>query len=138
MKLELKLEVSVEEEELIKKELELIKKVVRLINKEQTPPVLKVKKEKHIDNSLQKVVKGWKILNGIPTEGEESKSWDQVHFSRNAKAAKSLLNLFGYPGAVFCMEFIFDLQAKNKMDCTLETVVKRSDLYREKIGGMVR
>lgn len=80
---------------------------------------------------VQKVIKGWKILTNIPTEGPESKSWDQVHFARNAKSAKLLIDLFGYDAAVRCMEYIFYWMQERKLDCTLETVVKRSDIFRE-------
>lgn len=87
---------------------------------------------------IQKIVKGWKLLTGIPVEGEESKAWDRVHFARNAKSAKSLIDLFGFEDAVKCMEYIYYYMADKKLDCTIETVVKRSDLYREKMAGGVK
>ena len=82
-------------------------------------------------NELRQIMKGWKILTGIDPN---DKAWDKVHFSRLSKSAKNLLNLFGYDGAIDCMEFVFNHMKKINMDCTLETIVKRSDLYREKIA----
>ena len=88
---------------------------------------------------LQRIVKGWKMLNGIPVEGEESKAWDRVHFKRNARAASSLLTLFGdWRTAWDCVEFVFAIQKRAKLDCTLETVVKRSDLFREQLAKVGR
>lgn len=84
---------------------------------------------------LQRIVKGWKLLTGVPVEGEESKAWDKVHFKRNARSASSLLTLFGgWSMAWDCVEFVYALQKKQKLDCTLETVVKRSDLFREQLA----
>jgi hypothetical protein len=91
------------------------------------PTIEKVNRE-----DLRKVVLGWKILTGIDPN---DKAWDQVHFPRVAKSAKNLLILFGLDGALDCMEYVFNHMKKNKMDFTIETIVKRSDLYREKIGG---
>lgn len=86
------------------------------------------------ENELQKIIKGWKMLNDLPTEGEESKLWDKVHFPRYAKSAKSLLSLFGYEGAVNCMEYVFLDMQKKKLTCTIETVVKHSDSFREQLA----
>jgi hypothetical protein len=87
------------------------------------------------DSELQKVVKGWKFLNGLPTDGPESQAWDRVHFARHAKSAKSLLDLFGYEDAVNCMEYVFSEMSKKKLTCTIETIVKHSDSFREKLAG---
>lgn len=87
------------------------------------------------ETEIQKIVKGWKILTNIPIEGDESKAWDKAHFARNAKSAKFLLDLFGYKDALSCMEFVFDYMKDKKLDCTLETIVKRSDLFREQLAG---
>lgn len=89
------------------------------------------------DNDIQKIVKGWKLLNGIPTEGPDSQAWDQVHFPRHAKSAKSLLTLFGdWQTSVRCMEHVFDELTRKKLTCTIETVVKHSDLFREQMAGV--
>lgn len=92
-------------------------------------------KDQKQETDIQLVVKGWKLLNNIPTEGDDSKSWDKVYFPRYAKSVKSLLSLFGYEDAVQCMEFVFDHMKKSKLSCTIETVVKHADLYREKLSG---
>ena len=88
--------------------------------------------EKVSCSELQKVVLGWKILTGVDPNNKE---WDKVHFPRLSKSAKNLLILFGLEGALDCMEFVFNYMKSQKLDCTLETIVKRSDLYREKCGG---
>lgn len=96
-------------------------------------------KKIHVDTDIQKVVKGWKILNGIPTEGPESVDWDKVHFPRHAKSAQSLLTLFrNLDEALNCMEFVFDHLTKKKLSCTIETIVKHSDIYREKLQVSTR
>lgn len=87
--------------------------------------------EKRPLSDLQKVVKGWKLLNGVPVVGLESSAWDRVQFARCSKAASQLLDLFGYPGAVNAMEYVFDWLKSKKLDCTLETIVKHSDKFRE-------
>lgn len=80
---------------------------------------------------LRQIIKGWKILTGIDPD---DKNWDRVHFPRLSKSAKSLLCLFGFDGAIDCMEYVFNHMKKENLDCTLETIVKRSDLYRERIA----
>jgi hypothetical protein len=86
------------------------------------------------ENDLQRVVKGWKVLTGIPTEGPDSASWDKVHFARHAKSAKALIDLFGSRvDALRCMELVHGEMTKKKLTCTIETVVKHSDLYRERL-----
>jgi hypothetical protein len=78
---------------------------------------------------VQKVVEGWKILNNIP---RDDKTWDKVHYPRCTKSAKSLLDLFGnLDDALGCMEFVYDDLTKKGLTCTIETIVKHSDRYRE-------
>lgn len=86
------------------------------------------------ETDIQRLIKGWKMLVGIPTEGLDSQAWDKVHFPRYAKSAQSLLNLFGFDDAINCMEFVYEHMKKSKLDCTIETIVKRSDLYRERLA----
>jgi hypothetical protein len=110
-----------------------------ILNREGSPNgesvQLEEPKEPRKETDLQKIVKGWKMLNDIPIEGPESKAWDKVHFARVAKSAQSLLGLFGFEEAINCMEFVFYHFKKIKMDCTIETIVKRSDLFREQLAG---
>ena len=85
---------------------------------------------------IAKVIKGWKVLNGIPTEGDESKRWDVVYWPRYVRAASQLIFLFGsWEEAVSCMEYIFYEMKKKNFQCNLETIIKWSDLYREQKGG---
>lgn len=80
-------------------------------------------------SDVQKIVKGWKIVTGIPTDDG---GWDSVHFSRHAKSAKSLLTLFGsWEKAVECIEHVYNDFESRKLSCTIETVVKHSDKFRE-------
>lgn len=83
------------------------------------------------ETGVQVVVKGWKQLVGVPIEGPESAGWDKVHFPRHAKAAKALLDLFGAPGAALeATRYVYKHLTSQNLTCTLETVVKHSDLYR--------
>ena len=86
------------------------------------------KKKKLTD--VQKVILGWKAIKGIPMD---DKGWDKVFFKRYSSAAKDLLELFGLDGAMDCMEYIHDKMDEIGKTCMLETVVKLSDMYREKI-----
>ena len=83
---------------------------------------------------VQKVIQAWKLMKDIPLEGQESKAWDQVFFPRYSKTAKSLLLLFGYEDAVRCIEFVCNYMDSKDLDYTFETVLKRSDLFREQMG----
>jgi hypothetical protein len=90
------------------------------------------------ETDIQKLIRGWKLLNNIPTEGSQSQAWDKAHFSRSARAADSLIGMFGtWEIAVEAMEYIFmtirswKKQGGESYACTLETIVKYSDLYRE-------
>lgn len=84
---------------------------------------------------IQRIIKGWKMLNHIPTEGEDSSNWDKVFFARNSRSAKQLIELFGNWGTAWdCVEYVYNVQKKSKLDCTLETCVKRSDLFREQLA----
>lgn len=88
------------------------------------------------ETDLQKVVKGWKMLNSIPIEGAASQAWDRVHFPRHAKSAKALLDLFGdWEKAVEAMEYVYMHLVSKRLSCTIETIVKHSDLYREYKAG---
>ena len=83
---------------------------------------------------IQKIIQAWKLIKNIPTEGEESKRWDQVFYPRYSKTAKNLLLLFGYEEAVNCIEYISNYLDVKDLDYTFETILKRSDLYREQMG----
>lgn len=80
---------------------------------------------------VRRVVKAWKILNNIPTEGDESDSWNAVYFPKLAKAAKELILLFGWENAVRCMQYVFEDTKRKKLECNFWTIVKRADIYRE-------
>jgi hypothetical protein len=90
------------------------------------------------ENDVQRVVKAWKMMTGIPTEGEASAAWDKVHFPRHAKSASALIELFGSrTEAIYCMEHVYAEMTKKKLTCTIETCVKHSDLYRETLQRRV-
>jgi hypothetical protein len=73
-------------------------------------------------------------MKDIPTDGEESKNWDRVFYPRYSRTAKSLLLLFGFEHAALCIEFVCNYMDSKDLDYTFETVLKRSDLYREQMG----
>lgn len=97
------------------------------------PPAAKSKPVDKSETGIQQVVRTWKELAGIPVEGPESSKWDQVHFPRHAKAAKSLLTLFGDPSATSAaLRYVYGVVASWKLPFGIEAVVKHSDLYRAK------
>jgi len=92
--------------------------------------------EKRDPTPVQRVVKAWKILNDIPVQGEESRTWDKVHFARHSRSAKSLIDLFGgWEPAVDAMEYLYMHFKTKHLTATIETIVKHSDLYREYLAG---
>lgn len=82
--------------------------------------------------SIREVVLGWKVQSG---NRPDDKSWDRVHFGKNAKYAAELLELFGgdVGACLDCIqerwEFIKD---KKGLDLSLAGVVKGSDIFRQK------
>jgi hypothetical protein len=88
--------------------------------------------KERLETDIQRVVKGWKLLSGVPIDGDDSKRWDQSHFKRCANTAKRLINLFGSRvEALRCMEYVYTQFTKKGLTCTIETTHKHSDLYRE-------
>ena len=83
-------------------------------------------------DDLRKVVQMWKMIKGIPTEGERGKAWDRANWGRVSKSCKTLLLTFGdWRKAAGCIEYVYTKLTEDGMSCTLETVVKRSDDYWE-------
>lgn len=89
--------------------------------------ILAPEEEKSL-TEIQKLVNGWKLLNNIPVN---DKTWDKVHYSRCAKSAKSLIDLFGFEEGVNCMEYVFNHFKEKNYSVSLEGIVKHSDKYRE-------
>lgn len=79
--------------------------------------------------SVREIILFWKYISGVPLE---DKAWNKVFFPRFFRTAKTLLTLFTTVDDVQdCIEYVFkDCQSK-KLSCTLETVLKRSDTFRE-------
>ena len=68
-------------------------------------------------------------------EGEASKNWNKVHFGRHLKSAKDLLLLFEtWENAVDCLQYVYEKLEGIGCEFTFETIVKRSDWYREKLA----
>jgi hypothetical protein len=89
-----------------------------------------------VDENIKKVIHGWKILNQIPTDGEQGEAWDLVHIPKLKLPASELISLFGdWEKATEAMEYVFMRMKSKKLDCTLNTIVKHSDLYREYKNG---
>lgn len=98
---------------------------------------LKIVKEESSDSQsdIARVVNAWKVLKGLPMEGQASKNWNAVHFRRNARSAKQLITLFdGWEGAVDCLQFVYEKLEDIGCTFTMETIVKHSDSYREHIS----
>lgn len=83
---------------------------------------------------IRELIKAWKVLKEIPIEGQESRAWDMVHFARYSKSAKQLILLFGFDEAINCIDYMAHHFDKEGLDYTIETIVKRSDLFREQMG----
>lgn len=97
-------------------------------------PEVVSKAPKKPPTEIQVLVEGWKLLIGVPKE--ESKDWNKVHFARAAKSAESLLILYrDVNTALDCMEHVYNHMRAKNLDCTIETVVKRSDLFNERQGA---
>jgi len=82
-----------------------------------------------LDTPLQKVVCGYKMIQGF---AKEDKIWDKAHYARCVKPAKILLEFFegDYIKAVDCIEDLSnELKAKG-LSWTLETIVKHSANYK--------
>lgn len=85
---------------------------------------------------IDKVVKSWKLLKKIPTEGARSKGWDTANYGRAAKSAKNLIAMFGdWRKAVECIEFVCQQAETGGYSCTLETVVRKADDFFEYLAG---
>jgi len=80
---------------------------------------------------VQKVILAWKAIIGV---ADGDKGWDRVFFRRYSKPAKDLLDLFGLEQAIECMEYLHDELTNNDRTHTLETIVKLSDTFREKLA----
>ena len=77
------------------------------------------------ETSLQKAVCGWKIITG---QKKDDRSWDKLHWVRVAEKVEALLTYFDgdYKQAVDCMQDIYEELKKKNLDCTIETILKRS------------
>ncbi len=125
---------NVMDKKLEAKKLEAIKDTTLSPGGDDVKPSVQKPTDMTKETDVQKVIKGWKMLNDLPLEGPDSQAWDRVHFPRYARSAKSLLNLFGYEGAINCMEYVFLEMSKKKLTCTIETIVKHSDIFREQLA----
>ena len=96
--------------------------------------ILKEEPEKKNNlEDIRRLVNGWRILIGVPDE--MSKGWNKVYYPRFSKRVTELLTVFGdWETAFDAMQYIHDYMKRNELDCTLDTVVKRTDLYMEVMG----
>ena len=81
-------------------------------------------------NNIQKIVLGWKILNGI---AKDDTAWDKVNFKANVSHAKNLLALFdGDVGvSLDAMEHVWEtLKEKRGLDLSLAGVVRNVNGFR--------
>lgn len=91
--------------------------------------------EKNKQEELRRIVNAWKMLKGLPMEGQASKNWNEVHYRRHMKTAKQFLLLFeDWETAVDCVQFMFEKFEGIGCTFTFETLLKHSDSYREEMG----
>src|SRR3990167_1342591 len=90
----------------------------------------KGEKEYLIETSLQKAVCGWKVITG---NKKDDRSWDRMHWGRTARSAATLLEYFNgdWKQAVNCMQDIYEGLKKKDLDCTIETICKRSAEWKQ-------
>lgn len=81
-------------------------------------------------SEVQRLILAWKAIIEVD---EGDRVWNRVWFKRGASSAKDLLDMFGFDGAVRLMEMVHDDMVEMGRAHTLETVVKLSDNYREKL-----
>jgi len=92
--------------------------------------------KKDSKEDLIRIVNAWKMLKGLPMEGQPSKNWNTVHFPRHLSVAKKLLLLFdNWENAVDCVQFVYEKLDGIGCTFTFETILKHSDSYREKLAG---
>ena len=72
-----------------------------------------------------RIICAWKEITGYPYD---DRTWDKTHWARHAKSAKSLLEFFqqDYKAAIQCCQGVYEELKKKSLECTIETVVKRS------------
>lgn len=84
---------------------------------------------------IRRVIKAWKLLKKIPTEGPRSKGWDTGNYARCARSAKILIATFGdWRKAVECIDFIHTKITDAGFPCSLELVVKRMEDFFEEMS----
>ena len=111
---------------------------LRVINPEEKSKVCPTCKQelpqKQKIEDLRQVIVAWKLIRGIPREGERGKAWDRINWPRYSKTAKSLLEMFGgLENAVEAIEYIYNKTNDEGLTCSFETIVKRSDLFYEEM-----
>lgn len=97
--------------------------IVQVGSSPTIPPLPDISKPYLIDTTLKKVVCGWKVVTGYE---KDDRVWDRANWARTAKSAKVILDFFAddWKSAVNCCEEIRQEMTKNKLTCTIETVVK--------------
>ena len=99
------------------------------------PPGQTEIKAYEISTPIQKVVCGWKVITGY---AKDDRAWDKAHWSRTARSAQSLLDFFAgdWKAAVDCCQSIREQMEKNKLSCTIETILKHAADWKIKREGV--
>ena len=96
--------------------------------KEFVPQKMKVKRE-----DMLRLMKGWRILMGVP-DGM-AYSWTCEYYPQYSKSLARFIRLFGdWETAWDCIEYVANYFKKEQLSFTLETIWKRTDLYMEVMG----
>lgn len=75
---------------------------------------------------LRQIVEHFKTVKGF----ENMNGWDKVHFKRNCRSAKQLVDFLGSAAsACQCVTEVGERMDKKSLEWTLETVVKHSDVW---------
>ena len=104
---------------------------LRVIKDEEiefVPQKIKAKRE-----DMLRLMKGWRILMGVPDE--LAYAWTCEYYPQYSKSLARFLRLFGnWETSWDCIEFTANHFRKEGLPFTLETIWKRTDLYMEQLG----
>ena len=72
--------------------------------------------------AIQQIVERYKTIRGY----HKVPNWDQIHFTRHVRAAKTLLDQAGnYSEAIHALETLSKYFKDKKLDYTIDTIIRR-------------
>lgn len=85
---------------------------------------------------VNRLVRFWKDIIGIPKTGRRSESWDRIHKKQHIEWATELLNLCDGDVQVAgnCIVWVYQQLTERGLTCKFSTIVKNTDMFFEKNG----